>query len=188
MIKRILGYFLQGALYTIPVAATVYIIVEAIIIVDGIVPVKFPGLGLLIILCSLTLIGFIGTTFITPNIINVDKILDKVPLIKTVYTSIKDLIAAFVGNKKRFTEPVLVKMESNVERFGFVTQHDLSELGVSSDKVAVYIPFSYALTGNLIVVPKNCITPIQGNSAEIMKFVISGGVTELEDDDDTQKK
>ncbi|MBE7441668.1 MAG: DUF502 domain-containing protein [Flavobacteriales bacterium] len=184
MMKRILSYFLQGLLYTLPVFATVYVIIEAIIFVDGIIPVKVPGLGLLIILSSLTLIGFIGTRFITPNIISVDKYLDKVPLIKTVYTSVKDLLSAFVGKKKRFTEPVLVKMEGNVERFGFVTQHDLTDLGISADKVAVYIPFSYALTGNLIVVPKTSVSPVDGNSADIMKFVISGGVTEIEENDE----
>lgn len=184
MMKRILSYFLQGLLYTLPVFATVYVIIEAIIFVDGIIPVKVPGLGLLIILSSLTLIGFIGTRFITPNIISVDKYLDKVPLIKTVYTSVKDLLSAFVGKKKRFTEPVLVKMEGNVERFGFVTQHDLTDLGISADKVAVYIPFSYALTGNLIVVPKTNVSPVEGNSADIMKFVISGGVTEIEENDE----
>lgn len=184
MMKRILSYFLQGLLYTLPVFATVYVIIEAIIFVDGIIPVKVPGLGLLIILSSLTLIGFIGTRFITPNIISVDKYLDKVPLIKTVYTSVKDLLSAFVGKKKRFTEPVLVKMEGNVERFGFVTQHDLTDLGISADKVAVYIPFSYALTGNLIVVPKTNVSPVDGNSADIMKFVISGGVTEIEENDE----
>ncbi|HRN41345.1 MAG TPA: DUF502 domain-containing protein [Vicingus sp.] len=184
MMKRILSYFLQGLLYTLPVFATVYVIIEAIIFVDGIIPVKVPGLGLLIILSSLTLLGFIGTRFITPNIISVDKYLDKVPLIKTVYTSVKDLLSAFVGKKKRFTEPVLVKMEGNVERFGFVTQHDLTDLGISADKVAVYIPFSYALTGNLIVVPKTSVSPVDGNSADIMKFVISGGVTEIEENDE----
>lgn len=184
MMKRILSYFLQGLLYTLPIFATVYVIIQSIIFVDGIIPVKFPGLGLLIILVSFTLIGFLGTTFITPNIFNVDKYIDKVPLIKTVYSSVKDLLSAFVGKKKRFTEPVLVKMEGNVERFGFVTQHDLTDLGVSADKVAVYIPFSYALTGNLIVVPKDCVSPVEGNSADIMKFVISGGVTEIEENDE----
>lgn len=184
MMKRILSYFLQGLLYTLPIFATVYVIIQSIIFVDGIIPVKFPGLGLLIILVSFTLIGFLGTTFITPNIFNVDKYIDKVPLIKTVYSSVKDLLSAFVGKKKRFTEPVLVKMEGNVERFGFVTQHDLTDLGISADKVAVYIPFSYALTGNLIVVPKTSVSPVDGNSADIMKFVISGGVTEIEENDE----
>ena len=154
--KKLLGYFLQGLLYTLPIVVTVYVVIEAIIFVDGIIPINIPGLGLLIILISFTLIGYFGGKFITPSIFNFDKILDKVPLLKIVYTSIKDLLSAFVGKKKRFTEPVLVKMEGNVERLGFVTQRDLSDLGIPDTKIAVYIPFSYAVTGNLIIVPKEC--------------------------------
>lgn len=186
MIKRLIGYFLQGLLYTLPIVATVYVVIEAIIFVDGIIPVKFPGLGLLIILISFTILGYLGGKFITPKLINFDKILDRMPLIKIVYTSIKDLLSAFVGKKKRFTEPVLVKMEGNVERLGFVTQRDLSDLGIPDTKIAVYIPFSYAITGNLIIVQKECVTPVTGNSSDIMKFVISGGVTELEDRDEDE--
>ncbi len=187
MLKRLIGLFLQGLLYTLPIVVTVYIVIRAIVFVDGLIPVKIPGLGLIIILISFTLIGYFGGRFITPNIVNFDKLLDRMPLIKIVYTSIKDLISAFVGKKKRFTEPVLVKMESNVERLGFVTQRDLSDLGIPETKIAVYIPFSYAVTGNLIIVPKDCITPVTGNSSDIMKFVISGGVTELEENEEEQQ-
>ena len=109
-----------------------------------------------------------------------NKILEKVPLLKIVYSSVKDLLSAFVGKKKRFTKPVLVKMEGEVERIGFITQRDLTHLGVSADKIGVYIPFSYAVTGNLIIVPKSNVTPIDGSSADIMKFIISGGVTSIE--------
>lgn len=182
--KKFLGYFLQGLLYTLPIAATIYVVVEAIVLIDGIIPVKIPGLGLIILVIGITMIGALGNTFIVNKFFSLEKLLDRVPLIKLIYTSVKDLIAAFVGKKKRFTEPVLVKMEGNVERLGFITQKDLSELGISADKIGVYIPFSYALTGNLIIVPKNCVTPVDGNSTDIMKFIISGGVTELEEDED----
>ncbi|MDB4533656.1 DUF502 domain-containing protein [Vicingaceae bacterium] len=180
--KRLVGYFLQGILYLVPIAATIYIVIEAVLFVDGIVPVKVPGLGLLIILVVFVLAGYFGGSLLAKNIFNLDKILDRIPLIKIVYTSVKDLLSAFVGKKKRFTEPVLVKMGGEVERFGFITQKDLTHLGVSADKIGVYIPFSYAVTGNLIVVPKKNITPVDGSSADIMKFIISGGVTEIEED------
>ena len=98
------------------------------------------------------------------------------------------MLSAFVGKKKRFTEPVLVKMEGNVERLGFITQKDLTDLGISADKIGVYIPFSYAVTGNLIIVPKDCVTPVNGNSADIMKFIISGGVTEIDEQEIKENK
>ena len=180
--KKLLSYFLQGLLYLVPISVTIYIVIEAIRFVDGIIPVDIPGLGLLIILIIVTVVGFIGRTLLTRQILNFDKILERVPLIKIIYTSVKDLLSAFVGKKKRFTEPVLVKMEGDVERFGFITQKDLSHLGLSSEKIGVYIPFSYAVTGNLIVVPKKNVTPVDGSSADIMKFIISGGVTEIEEE------
>jgi uncharacterized membrane protein len=181
--KKLLSYFFQGLLYLVPISVTIYIVVEAVVFVDGIIPVDVPGLGLLTILITVTVVGFIGRTLLTRQILNFDKILDRVPLIKIIYTSIKDLLSAFVGKKKRFTEPVLVKMEGDVERFGFITQKDLTHLGVSSDKIGVYIPFSYAVTGNLIVVPKKNVSPVDGSSADIMKFIISGGVTEIEEEE-----
>lgn len=182
--KRLLAYFLQGLLYTIPIAATVYVVYEAIVLIDGIIPVKVPGLGILILLIVITLIGMLGSTLIVQQFFSLERLLDRIPLIKIIYTSVKDLLSAFVGKKKRFTEPVLVQMEGNVERLGFITQTDLTDLGISADKIGVYIPFSYAVTGNLIIVPKTCVTPIDANSADIMKFIISGGVTELDDPDE----
>lgn len=179
--KKIIGYFLQGLLYLVPLAVTIYIVVEAVIIVDGLVPVNLPGLGLLIILVAVTGVGFLGGTLIVRRVLRLEQLLNRVPLVKIIYTSVKDLLSAFVGKKKRFTEPVLVKMEGEVERFGFVTQKDLTHLGISADKIGVYIPFSYAVTGNLIVVPKENVTPINSSSADIMKFIISGGVTEIEE-------
>ena len=185
--KKVLGYFLQGLLYTLPIAATIYVVYKAIVLIDGILPIKIPGLGIIILLVSVTLVGFLGGALISSRILKLEKLLDKVPLIKIIYTSVKDLLSAFVGKKKRFTEPVLVKMEGNVERFGFITQKDLTDLGVSANKIGVYIPFSYAVTGNLIVVPKDCVTPIDANSADIMKFIISGGVTEIEEHEHDEK-
>ena len=179
--KRLLAYFLQGLLYTIPIAATVYVVIESIVLIDGIIPVKVPGLGILILIIAITLVGVLGNTFIVRQLFSLERILDKIPLIKIIYTSVKDLLSAFVGKKKRFTEPVLVKMEGNVERLGFITQKDLSDIGIPLNKIGVYIPFSYAVTGNLIIVPKDCVTPIDANSADIMKFIISGGVTELDE-------
>jgi len=180
--KKIVSYFLQGLLYLVPLAVTIYIIIEAIIRVDGWVPVKIPGLGFVIILASVTVVGFLGSTFLSNQIFNINKLLEKIPLLKIIYTSVKDLLSAFVGKKKRFTEPVLVKMEGNVERIGFITLHDLSDLGITGNKVGVYIPFSYAITGNFIIVPKENVTPIQGKSTDIMKFIISGGVSEIEEE------
>ncbi len=90
-------------------------------------------------------------------------------------------MSAFVGKDKKFTEPVLVKVnkDSDLEKLGFITQHDLTELGIEAGKVAVYLPHSYNFSGNLFIVPSANVKPLNVNSAEVMKFIVSAGVTSI---------
>lgn len=180
--KVMIKYFLQGLFYVVPIAATIYIIYYLISILDNIIPLNIPGLGMLIILLSVTVIGFLGSHFFFNYFKPFENLIGKTPLIKIIYTSIKDMMNAFVGNKQQFNQPVLVKMDKNsdAERIGFMTKDDLSDLNLGEDKVAVYFPFSYAISGQVYVVPKANVTPIEASSADIMKFVISGGVTSIE--------
>lgn len=178
-LKKILGYFLRGALLTAPLAGTLWVIYKIFQLIDEILPFNIPGLGLLTLFAVLSVIGYVGDYIITqPFIQYFQKLLNKAPVVKTIYTSIKDLLSAFVGNEKRFDRPVLVKLnkDSNVEKLGFITREDLTSIGIEKEKVAVYLPHSYAFSGNLFIVPKENIRPINASSAEIMKFIVSGGV------------
>ena len=109
----------------------------------------------------------------------ISRLIEKAPLIGIIYSSIKDLLEAFVGNKKKFTEPVLFKLsrESEVEQMGFITQRDLSLFGISKRKISVYIPFPYSFMGNLYIVPEDNITPLDISPTQAMKFIVSGGVS-----------
>ncbi len=189
--SRLLNYFFQGLLLIAPITVTIWAIVKLFLYINGllqgyvdeIIGIYIPGLGLIILLLIITLIGFLGSTIIFQPIINYfDKLLAKAPLIKIVYTAVKDLVSAFVGKKKRFNQPVLVKISNNtaLEKIGFVTNNDLSIIGQSNEKVAVYLPHSYAWSGNLFIVPADHITPINASSTEVMKFVISAGVTNID--------
>ncbi len=171
-------------IFLVPVVATVYVIFKAFIYIDGIIPYEIPGLGLLTLFATLTIFGVLASTVLAqPLIFWGNQLLKTSPLIKTIYSSIRDLLSAFVGNQKRFDKPVLVKLvkNSSVEKFGFLTSDDLSELGVSKDKVAVYLPHSYAFSGNLYIVPAENITPIDASAADVMKFIVSGGVSSVND-------
>jgi uncharacterized membrane protein len=108
--------------------------------------------------------------------------LNKVPLLKTLYTSIKDLLSAFVGTKKRFNEPVLVNVGSGggLQKIGFITEKDLSDLGIPNTKIAVYLPHSYAFSGNLFIVDASAVSPIDAKASDVMKFIVSGGVTNID--------
>lgn len=150
------------------------------VVVDEILPYHpFPGSGVIIILVVITLIGILGNTLIARQLNDLfHAVLKKVPLLSTIYSAIKDLLSAFVGEKRKFNSPVLVKLssESNIEKLGFITQDSLESIGMGDSKVAVYLPHSYAFSGNLFIVERENITPIKASSAEVMKFIVSGGV------------
>ena len=181
--KKIINYFLQGLLYIVPIYVTLYVVYWAFIKIDGILPFEFPGLGLFIIIALIAFIGFVGSSIITNPITTFfQKLLAKAPLLKTIYSSVKDLMSTFVGKKKGFNQAVLIKLYENstIERIGFITNENLSSLGIKSGKILVYLPHSYAFSGQLFVVDRSYITRIDRPSAEIMKLIVSGGVTEIE--------
>ena len=181
--KKFINYFLQGLLYIVPITVTGAFVVWSFNKIDKIIPGLFPGLGLIIIIVFITMIGFLGSAVIT-NPINsfFQNLLKKAPLLETIYSSVKDLMNTFVGKKKGFSQAVLIKLYENstIERIGFITNEDLSSLGIKDGKILVYLPHSYAFSGQLFVVERSYITPIDKSSAEIMKLIVSGGVTDLD--------
>jgi len=160
-------------------------------IINEILPFQIPGLGLVIILGLLTFFGFLGSTIIMRPIFSYfERLVEKAPLAKIIYSAVKDLLQAFVGNKKSFDKPVLVRLEkdSDVQKIGFITQDDLTDLGLDHDHVAVYLPHSYAWSGNQFIVPKENITPLNVSAATVMKFIVSGGVTKLDKEETDQNQ
>lgn len=192
--KRLIRYFLQGVLYVAPLAVTIYIISVAILWIDGLLvnrdffhegwlaKYNFPGVGLVIILVAITLIGYFGQRMISsPISVAYTKLIKKAPLIKVIYTSVKDLLSAFVGGEKKFDTPVIVKMDESgvLHRMGFITSKSLSEFGIE-DKVGVYLPSSYGMLGELYLIPKDNIMKVNANSADVMKYIVSGGVSKIQ--------
>ncbi len=179
-------FFFQGLFYLAPFTITLFIIYKLlkflITSMDGLLPYHIPGLGLLVIIIGITIIGFLGSTIIfKPLLKAVDKIMDRAPLIRIIYSAIRDLLSAFVGTEKKFDKPVLIRMykTADIEKLGFITSEDLSNLGIGNDKVAVYMPHSYNFSGNLFIVPRENITPIDASSTDIMKYIVSGGVAQF---------
>lgn len=180
--RSIPTYFFRGLLFVVPLALTVYILVVCIQWLDSLIPIAVPGLGLLTIMVSITLIGYMGSTLLAaPFFRLLEEVLTRLPLVNIIYSSLKDLISAFVGDKKKFDSPVLVSLSEDltIKKPGFITQRDLSQLGLV-DQVAVYLPHSYNFSGNLFIVPSHYVTPIEASSTDIMKFIVSGGVSGLE--------
>lgn len=183
--KKLIGYFFQGILYLAPAGITIYVVYFVFTQLDGLIQDLFekyisfhiPGLGIVAVVVLITILGFLGQTFVfRPLRKLIEKALESVPLIKVIYSSIKDLLSAFVGKERKFNQPVLVKvnMVSDLEKMGFITQTEMKEM-VFKDKVVVYFPHSYNFSGEMFIVPKVHVTPLDIPAAEAMKFIVSGG-------------
>lgn len=186
--KKLINYFLQGLLFLAPIGVTSYIIYIAFMSFDGILmPIEnyfkfyIPGLGILALVIFITILGYVGQTVVAkPFKVIVERIISKAPLLNMVYTSIRDFMQAFVGKEKKFNQPVavLIHRDPEIEKFGFITETDLSELN-SEEKIAVYFPYSYGIMGELLVVQRANVRTIDIPAGELMKFIVSGGVTRV---------
>ncbi len=200
--KKLLQYFLQGLLILAPIFITFYAFYWVVSSIDGLLPiftftddrgtvhVQNYGLGFIVIIVVTMLLGYVSSFFITNRIvIFFDKLMQKMPGIKHIYSTSRDFLEAFAGDKKKFTHNVLANVDDNdVWRVGFITRDDMTEFGLK-DYVAVYIPMAYSVAGNVYIIPKSRVKEITFiSSAQTMKFAVSGGVThidELEAEDET---
>jgi len=189
--RALINYFFKGLLIVVPIGLAAYLIYWAVFTVDNALNVSslllingkhvyIPGLGILTVVLFLLFAGLIVTSLTTQPIkLWFNRWINRLPLFKFLYSSIKDLTEAFVGDEKKFNEPVLVEVnEFGLLKIGFLTQRDLSKLGLAG-YVAVYIPYSYSFAGQVVIVSSDKVKPIDKSAADMMKFVISGGVSGL---------
>ena len=190
--RKLITWFLRGLLLIAPVFATFYAIWFVFNFLDShatdltelILGERVRGIGLIAVFIVITVVGILGSAvFLQPLLILFEDVLERTPIVKDIYGSLKDLFNAFIGNKAKFKKPVSVEMGkgTGIFRVGFMTQEDLSEINIK-DKVAVYLPLSYSFAGILVLVNREQVEPMVGISAsDTMKFILSGGITDLED-------
>lgn len=193
IIKSLFNYLVRGALVILPIAAALFFIYWAVSKVDSALnlsnviwvdqtgkPIYIPGLGILTVIVILIVVGIIVTNFVTDPIKKwFGRWFKRLPVFNVIYTSFKDLTEAFVGDDKKFSEPVVVEVnETGLKKIGFLTQKDLSKIGYPGD-VAVYFPLSYSFAGQLCLVDSNKVKPLNMSASDAMKFIISGGVSHL---------
>lgn len=179
--KRLANYFLRGLVLIAPIAVTIYACVWIFRTIDGLLGLPVPGLGFVLTLAVITLVGFLASNLLAKSFVSLlERVMTRLPFIRLLYTSTKDLLDAFVGEKRRFDTPVMVEVtpDGGAKALGFVTMKALDHLGVG-EHVAVYFPQSYNFAGNLLLVPSERVTPLHADSAAVMAFIVSGGVTGL---------
>ncbi|MFK8297017.1 DUF502 domain-containing protein [Capnocytophaga cynodegmi] len=178
-----LRYFLQGILIVGPLSTTIWIIWSIFSSIDNLVPdisKKYPGAVFVLLFLGTTFIGFIGSKFFLGRLLvsGLDYLLERIPGIKFIYSSIKDVLTSFVGDNRKFNNPVWVKVQDAPEmwRIGFLTQENMDFTNMEG-MVSVYLPHSYAVSGWVIVVKAENIKPTEGLSAhKAMEFALSGGM------------
>lgn len=201
--KKLFQYFLQGVIILAPIIITIYAVTALFNFIDNILPDiagrffpnvfgvdelghprKVPGIGFIMVIVAVVLIGYVSSSFIVSRMVELfDTVLERTPGIKIIYSTVKDFFEAFAGNKRKFDKAVLVSVQDmEVWQIGFITQQELSQFGLEA-YVAVYVPKSYAFAGQLYFVKAERVKLLTDlSSAEAMKFAISGGVTELDDE------
>lgn len=179
--KRLLNYFVQGLLLLAPLAITVFVCWKTFTTIDGWLGLPVRGAGFLITMALITVFGFLAGGFLTRRFVGLlERLMQRLPLVRLLYSSTKDLLNAFVGDKRRFDKPVLVELMpgSNAQAFGFVTQESLDHLGLPGH-LAVYFPQSYNFAGSLVIFPADQVRRLSADSSAVMAFIVSGGVTSV---------
>ena len=205
ILSTVAQLFFQGVVVLAPIGVTIWVVVSLFTWVDNFLPnllnfifpiqfaevngqiPKVTGLGFLVAITLVLIVGWLSSLFFVERLMSIfDKILEKTPGVKIIYTSVKDFLEAFAGNKKKFDQPVLVNVDAtDVWRIGFITQENTEHFGLQ-EFVTVYVPHSYAISGITYIVSPNRIKkmPKGVNASEAMKYVVSGGVTTVDDRDE----
>lgn len=178
VLKKFASYFARGLIVTAPVAVTLWIVWWLVSTIDGLLGIGVPGVGLVVAILAVTLVGLVASGFVARTVLDwVDQILERLPFVRLLYTSAKDLLNAFVGERRRFNRGVRVELgDTDVHVLGFVTADSLQHLGLGG-YVAVYVPQSYNFAANLLLVRSEKVVALEVDAAELMAFIVSGGVS-----------
>jgi uncharacterized membrane protein len=180
-VSKLFGYFLRGLVVVAPAAVTVWICVKLFRAIDELLGFAYAGTGFVIMVVLVTLVGFLASTIVARQLGDAfDRLLARLPFVSLLYNSTKDMLNAFVGEKRRFDKPVLVSLTADgaVKVVGFLTSESLANLG-AADHATVYMPQSYGFAGHIILVPSSRVTRLNADAPEVMAYIISGGVTEI---------
>ncbi len=182
-------YFLQGCLVLVPTVLTGYIVYWLIHKVDGLLLTSVPGLGILLTLAAITVVGALASNVLGRALLKrLERLIERVPLVRLLYMTARDLVGAFIGEERSFDRPALVSMsaEDGLKALGFVTGDSLVELGLE-DHVMVYFPQSYNFAGNTMAVPRARVRLLSVDAGRFMAMVVSGGVVRGETTSSTDR-
>ncbi|MCF8464395.1 MAG: DUF502 domain-containing protein [Flavobacteriales bacterium] len=192
--RKTASYFLQGLLFITPIGVTIFVILWFVNLLDdlfeplfeGLLPYHVPGFGLLFSFFWLAILGYLIAHLVSRSAETwFDALMNRAPLAKVIYFAVKDLITVFFGKEDKMGKPVKVCVQRDPEqyKFGFITRHDMTDFKLSNEFISVYFPFSYGVMGNQMAVRKSDVELLEMSSSEAMKFIVSGGVVQKNEQD-----
>lgn len=177
--KTLAKHFLSGLIVFVPIVGSLSLVLWMLKALDDLYPLPVPGLGLALTVLFITLLGVLTSNVVGKKVLEaMEAGMKRLPVVNLLYGSLKDLLGAFVGDKRSFDKPVMVHVSPSVRVFGFVTCDRFDDARLAGH-VAVYLPQSYNFAGNLLVVKKDLVEPVDADSAQFMAFIVSGGVAEM---------
>ena len=196
--RTISGTFLQGLIVFLPIAITVAIIYWLAAITEDLlgtlVKLFIPderyvkGLGMLIGIVLIFASGLMMKMWVTRRLLaRADALMERIPVVKSIYGSIRDLAAFFSknGTRGRFQHVVTVSIADNMRLVGFVTRENATELpstsGAQEEIVGVYLPMSYQIGGYTVFVPRSAVERMEMSVEDAMRFVLTAGMSSSKD-------
>jgi uncharacterized membrane protein len=176
--KTLIANFLNGCLVVVPAALSLYVVYAIFVRIDGLLGIRVPGLGFLLTIALITAIGALARNVVGKRLVGLaDRLLARLPLVKLIYTALRDFMSALLGDKKTFDRPVAVSLTEDgaLKAFGFVAREDLESFGLG-EHIAVYLPQSINFAGQLLLVPRRRVTPLSVQPSELLPFIVSGGM------------
>ena len=178
--KTLAKSFLQGCLVLVPTVVTAWAVYLVWVKLDALLPSRFfPGAGVLLALGFITGVGALFSNVVGRRLLRVtEQVIARVPIVRLLYSTLRDFVEAFVGEEKGFDRPAVVQLTEDgaVHGLGFITRDDLSDVGLPG-QMAVYMPQAYALAGHVVVLPASRVRALDVDAGRFMALVVSGGVT-----------
>ena len=182
--------FLTGLLTVLPIVATIYFTVWVLAVLERffgkqvmfLIPDEWyrTGMGLVVAIVVVFLVGLLMHAILFRRLFGwAEKLLLEIPLVRSVYAALRDLLGLFAEHKEPSLQVVMLDLPGNLRVLGFVTRADFSDApaGIARpDEVAVYLPMSYQVGGYTVFVPKSACKPVQMSREEAMKFVLTAGL------------
>ena len=190
MMKSIGSILLKGLVTILPIGLTVYFVYWLGVTTESLLskPLKlvvgegyyFPGMGLITGFLLLFVVGLAVNAFLVRRLLGFgEELLLRVPVVKTVYSAIRDMTRLVNTDKKKGDLDRVVTLDLGFGKLiGFVTQEHANTLGIGGgeDLVAVYLPMSYQIGGYTIYVSRSRVTETDLTVEQAMRVVLTGGV------------